>query len=78
MLTPCPVNQAPATAPAINPASIEMNPDDYVAPRFSRKIKSKVYIHRKCQRMIVLFFMKVPKDDTKNEQLLVNTENPTE
>jgi len=34
--------QAPATAPAINPASIEINPDDYVAPRFSRKIKSKV------------------------------------
>ncbi len=34
--------QAPAQAPAINPASIEINPEDYVAPRFARKIKSKV------------------------------------
>jgi len=34
--------QSPASAPAINPASIEINPDDYVAPRFSRKIKAKL------------------------------------
>jgi len=34
--------QSPAAAPAINPASVEINPDDFVAPRFSRKIKSKL------------------------------------
>lgn len=34
--------QAPATAPVINPASIEISPDDYVAPRFTRKMKSKI------------------------------------
>ena len=34
--------QAPASTPVINPNSIEINPEEYVAPRFSRKIKSKV------------------------------------
>lgn len=34
--------QAPASAPAINPASVDINPEEYVAPRFSKKIKSKL------------------------------------
>jgi len=34
--------QAPASTPVINPNSIEINPEEYVAPRFSRKIKSKL------------------------------------
>ncbi len=35
--------QSPAASPAINPASIEINPDEYVAPRFAKKMRSKVY-----------------------------------
>lgn len=34
--------QSPATAPAINPNSLEIVAEDYVAPRFARKIKSKL------------------------------------
>ena len=34
--------QKPAPAPAINPASLDIQPDDYVAPRFLRKLKNKV------------------------------------
>ena len=34
--------QSPASAPAINPNTVEINAEDYVAPRFSRKMKSKV------------------------------------
>ncbi|KAK7788445.1 hypothetical protein R5R35_006978 [Gryllus longicercus] len=34
--------QHPAPAPAINPASLDINPDDYVAPRFARKMKGKL------------------------------------
>ncbi|XP_023324423.1 unc-112-related protein [Eurytemora carolleeae] len=34
--------QSPAASPAINPASIEINPDEYVAPRFAKKMRSKI------------------------------------
>lgn len=34
--------QSPAAVPAINPNSIEINGDDYVAPRFARKLRSKL------------------------------------
>lgn len=34
--------QKRAPAPAINPSSFEINPNDYVAPRFLKKIKGKV------------------------------------
>jgi len=34
--------QSPASAPAINPNTVEINAEDYVAPRFSRKMKSKL------------------------------------
>ncbi len=34
--------QSPAATPAINPNSLEIVAEDYVAPRFARKIKSKV------------------------------------
>nr|CAH0104319.1 unnamed protein product [Daphnia galeata] len=34
--------QKPAPAPAINPSSLDIQPDDYVAPRFIRKLKNKV------------------------------------
>lgn len=34
--------QHPAPTPAINPASLDINPDDYVAPRIVRKLKGKV------------------------------------
>lgn len=34
--------QSPAAAPAINPNSLEIVAEDYVAPRFARKIKSKL------------------------------------
>ena len=43
--------QAPATAPVINPASIEISPDDYVAPRFTRKMKSKVSSEIACSSL---------------------------
>lgn len=34
--------QRPATAPAINPASLDINPYDYLASRFVKKLKNKV------------------------------------
>ncbi|XP_047114333.1 unc-112-related protein-like [Schistocerca piceifrons] len=34
--------QHPAPAPAINPSSLDIVPEDYVAPRFSRKLKGKL------------------------------------
>merc|ERR1719191_2643943 len=34
--------QSPASAPAINPNTVEINAEDYVAPRFARKMKSKL------------------------------------
>lgn len=34
--------QKPATTPAINPNSLDINPEDYVAPRFAKKLKGKV------------------------------------
>ena len=34
--------QHPASQPVINPNSIDINVEDYVAPRFLRKMKSKV------------------------------------
>ena len=36
--------QHPASQPAINPATLDINVEDYVAPRFLRKMKSKVCI----------------------------------
>ena len=34
--------QHPASQPVINPATLDINVEDYVAPRFLRKVKSKV------------------------------------
>lgn len=34
--------QHPAPTPAINPASLDINPEDYVAPRILRKLKGKL------------------------------------
>lgn len=34
--------QRPALAPAINPNSLDITPEDYVAPRFAKKLKGKV------------------------------------
>ena len=34
--------QHPASQPAINPATLDINIEDYVAPRFLRKMRSKV------------------------------------
>ena len=34
--------QHPASQPAINPATLDINVEDYVAPRFHRKMRSKV------------------------------------
>jgi len=41
--------QHPAQAPAINPAGLglDINPEDYAAPRFVRKLKSKVNLYFK-------------------------------
>ncbi|XP_059086397.1 unc-112-related protein-like isoform X3 [Tigriopus californicus] len=36
------VMQKPASAPIINPDTIDLNVEDYVAPRFLRKLKSKL------------------------------------
>ena len=36
--------QHPASQPAINPATLDINVEDYVAPRFLRKMKSRVSI----------------------------------
>ncbi len=40
--------QHPASQPVINPATLDINVEEYVAPRFLRKIKSKVYKHAYC------------------------------
>ncbi|XP_043492066.1 unc-112-related protein [Polistes fuscatus] len=37
--------QRPAPAPAINPNSLDISPDDYVAPRFAKRLKGKL-VHR--------------------------------
>lgn len=34
--------QRPAPAPVINPQSLDIIPEDYIAPRFVRKLKGKV------------------------------------
>ena len=34
--------QHPASQPAINPATLDISVEDYVAPRFLRKMRSKV------------------------------------
>lgn len=43
--------QRPAPAPAINPNSLDIVPEDYVAPRFTKKFKGKVcnkaYFHKR-------------------------------
>lgn len=36
--------QKPSREPAIDPSSYEINPEDYVAPRFVRKLKNKVLL----------------------------------
>lgn len=38
--------QHPAHAPAINPHQIDVNPDDYIAPRFLRKKGGRQMVHR--------------------------------
>ena len=47
--------QHPASQPVINPNSIDINIEDYVAPRFLRKMKSKVQIVKKMYFLIVFF-----------------------
>ncbi|KAG8223226.1 hypothetical protein J437_LFUL003577 [Ladona fulva] len=37
--------QRPAPSPAISPDSLDINPDDYIAPKFLRKLKGKL-VHR--------------------------------
>lgn len=34
--------QHPAPVPAINPASLDISPEDYVSPRYAKKLKGKV------------------------------------
>lgn len=34
--------QRPAEGPAINPSSLDIQPEDYIAPRYLRKIKGRV------------------------------------
>ena len=34
--------QRPAAAPAVSAASLDIDPDDYVPPRFARRQRSKV------------------------------------
>ena len=36
--------QHPSPAPVINPQSLDIIPEDYIAPRFVRKLKGKVRI----------------------------------
>lgn len=36
--------QRPAPAPAISPTSLNITPEDYVAPRYSKKLRGKVSI----------------------------------
>lgn len=48
--------QHPASQPVINPNSIDINVEDYVAPRFLRKMKSKVWNGSKfCSFQKILF-----------------------
>ena len=42
--------QRPSAAPAISPASLDIDPDDYVPPRFARKQRSKVRRVTDCPR----------------------------
>ena len=46
--------QKPAPAPAINPSALDIQPDDYVAPRFVRKLKNKVINTEHCPASIGL------------------------
>ena len=48
--------QHPASQPTINPETLDINVEDYVAPRFLRKIKSKVK-HRNIIRLIYSYFL---------------------
>lgn len=41
--------QRPAPAPAINPNSLDIIPEDYVASRFAKKFKGKVIKHLRVQ-----------------------------
>lgn len=36
--------QRPAPAPAINPSSLNITPEDYVAPRYAKKLRGKVSV----------------------------------
>ncbi|XP_013404560.1 fermitin family homolog 2 [Lingula anatina] len=38
--------QRPAPAPAVNPNQLDINPEDYVAPRFFKKFKTKQLVQR--------------------------------
>ena len=42
--------QHPASAPVINPNTMEINVDEYVAPRFHKKLRSKVRMRQKKSR----------------------------
>ena len=45
--------QHPASQPAINPATLDINIEDYVAPRFLRKMRSKVLFELFIQSPII-------------------------
>lgn len=49
--------QHPAPALAINPSSLDILPEDYIAPRFVRKLKGKVRIL--IIKQTSLFFLRV-------------------
>ena len=59
--------QHPASQPVINPATLDIKVDDYVAARFLRKTKNKV------SRIRVKLWMNF---SDKNWQFSVETENP--
>lgn len=35
--------QKPALQPAISPSSLDISPEDYVSPRYAKKLKNKVF-----------------------------------
>ena len=58
--------QKPAPAPAINPSTFDIQPDDYVAPRFLRKLKNKVNCISSSNRRKLEKKMKTKKKEKKN------------
>lgn len=45
--------QHPASQPVINPATLDINIEEYVAPRFMRKMRSKVRWSRSRGKMLL-------------------------